>query len=147
MTKLIYALSGPNLNLLGKREPHIYGTDTLESIHERMRSCASDVKIEARQSNHEGTLVDLIQEAGDKADALILNAGGYTHTSVALHDALRSLNIPVIEVHLSNPSARESFRQVNFISPVASATIAGIGAFGYELAVNAAIHLIERNNN
>ena len=147
MTKLIYALSGPNLNLLGKREPHIYGTDTLESIHERMRSCAGDVKIEARQSNHEGTLVDLIQEAGDKADALILNAGGYTHTSVALHDALRSLNIPVVEVHLSNPSARESFRQVNFISPVASATIAGIGAFGYELAVNAAIHLIERNNN
>ena len=145
MTKLIYALSGPNLNLLGKREPDIYGSETLESIHERMRTCAGKAQVEARQSNHEGTLVDLVQEAGNKADALIINAGGYTHTSVAIHDALRTLCIPVIEVHLSNPLARESFRHVNYISPVATATIAGLGALGYELAVRAALHLIDSN--
>lgn len=145
MTKLIYALSGPNLNLLGKREPDIYGSETLDRIHERMRTCAGEAQVEARQSNHEGTLVDLVQEAGNKADALIINAGGYTHTSVAIHDALRTLCIPVIEVHLSNPLARESFRHVNYISPVATATIAGLGALGYELAVRAALHLIESN--
>lgn len=147
MTKLIYALSGPNLNLLGKREPQIYGSDSLESIHERMRTCAGGAQVEARQSNHEGTLVDLVQEAGKKADALIINAGAYTHTSIAIHDALRTLSIPVIEVHLSNPLARESFRHVNYISPVASATISGLGGMGYELAVKAALHLIERNGN
>lgn len=147
MTKLIYALSGPNLNLLGKREPQIYGSDSLESIHERMRNGAGNARVETRQSNHEGTLVDWIQEAGNKADALIINAGGYTHTSIAIHDALRALSIPIIEVHLSNPSAREPFRHVNYISPVASATIAGLGALGYELAIKAVLQLIDPTDN
>ncbi len=147
MTKLIYALSGPNLNLLGKREPQIYGSDSLESIHKRMRNGAGNARVETRQSNHEGTLVDWIQEAGNKADALIINAGGYTHTSIAIHDALRALSIPIIEVHLSNPSAREPFRHVNYISPVASATIAGLGALGYELAIKAVLQLIDPTDN
>lgn len=147
MTKLIYVLSGPNLNLLGNREPQIYGSESLESIHERMRNSAGNARVETRQSNHEGTLVDWVQEASNKADALIINAGAYTHTSIAIHDALKTISIPIIEVHLSNPSAREAFRHVNYISPVASATIAGLGALGYELAVKAVLHLIDPKGN
>ena len=142
MAKPIFVLSGPNLNLLGGREPEIYGSATLEDIHKRMADRRSDVTLDTRQTNHEGELVDWIQEAARDGAALILNAGAYTHTSVAVHDALRACEIPIIEVHLSNPAAREEFRQVNFVAPAADATIAGIGGYGYELALEAAMHLI-----
>ncbi|MEO1102020.1 MAG: type II 3-dehydroquinate dehydratase [Pseudomonadota bacterium] len=142
MAKPIYVLSGPNLNLLGQREPDIYGSSTLDDIHERMAGRHEGVVLETRQTNHEGELVDWIQESNRDGAALILNAGAYTHTSVAVHDALRACDIPIIEVHLSNPAAREDFRHVNFVSPAANATIAGIGGYGYELALDSALHLI-----
>ena len=142
MAKPIFVLSGPNLNLLGQREPHIYGSSTLDDIHQRMAKRHPEVSLVARQTNHEGELVDWIQEASRDGAALILNAGAYTHTSVAVHDALRACDIPSIEVHLSNPAAREEFRHVNFVSPAVNATIAGIGGYGYELALDAALHLI-----
>tara|TARA_R110002110_G_scaffold308642_1_gene522273 strand:+ start:4662 stop:5105 length:444 start_codon:yes stop_codon:yes gene_type:complete len=138
MSRPIYVLGGPNLNLLGTREPEIYGHETLEDIHARLRTLCGSVPLEARQTNHEGELVDWVQEASREGSAIILNAGAYTHTSVALHDALRACKVPVIEVHLSNPAAREAFRQVNYVAPVAKATIAGLGAYGYELALLAA---------
>ncbi len=137
MPKPIYVLGGPNLNLLGTREPEIYGRDTLEDIHNRLKSLAGDRPIEARQTNHEGELVSWVQEASHEGSAIILNAGAYTHTSVALHDALRACKVPVIEVHLSNPAAREAFRQVNYVAPAVKASIAGMGAYGYELALMA----------
>jgi 3-dehydroquinate dehydratase II len=138
MTKPIYILAGPNLNLLGTREPEIYGHETLDDIYARLRTLAAGASLETRQTNHEGVLVDWIQEAAQEASALILNAGAYTHTSVAIHDALRACKIPIIEVHLSNPAAREAFRQVNYIAPLAKASIAGLGAYGYEVALAAA---------
>jgi len=141
MVKPIYVLGGPNLNLLGTREPDIYGRDTLDDIHNRLKTQAGDTPIEARQTNSEGELVTWIQEASREASAVILNAGAYTHTSVALHDALRACNVPVVEVHLSNPAAREAFRQVNYVAPAAKASIAGLGAYGYELALMAALKL------
>ena len=138
MSRPIYVLGGPNLNLLGTREPEIYGHETLEDIHARLRTLCGSVPLKARQTNHEGELVDWVQEASREGSDIILNAGAYTHTSVALHDALRACKVPVIEVHLSNPAAREAFRQVNYVAPVAKATIAGLGAYGYELALLAA---------
>jgi 3-dehydroquinate dehydratase II len=138
MTKPIYILAGPNLNLLGTREPEIYGHETLDDIHARLKKLSGGANLETRQTNHEGVLIDWIQEAAREASALILNAGAYTHTSVAIHDALRSCKIPIIEVHLSNPAAREAFRQVNYIAPLAKASIAGLGAYGYEVALTAA---------
>ncbi len=141
MSKPVYVLGGPNLNLLGTREPEIYGRDTLEDIHARLTALSPRVPLVLRQTNAEGELVDWVQEAGREASALILNAAAYTHTSIALHDALKSLKIPVIEVHLSNPAAREAFRHVNFVAPVATTTIAGLGAYGYELALGAALRL------
>ena len=138
MSKAVYVLGGPNLNLLGSREPEIYGRDTLEDIHQRLRTLAGSTPLELRQTNHEGELVTWIQEASASGSALILNAAAYTHTSIAIHDALKACNIPVIEVHLSNPAARDSFRQVNYVSPAVKATIAGLGAYGYELALMAA---------
>jgi 3-dehydroquinate dehydratase-2 len=143
MSKSVYILNGPNLNLLGTREPEIYGSDTLDDIETRLGALAGDAKIVFRQSNHEGELVDWVQEASREAAALILNAGAYTHTSVALHDALRACNVPIIEVHLSNPAAREPFRERNFVAPLAKGTIAGFGAHGYELALQAALKLIK----
>ena len=141
MSKSVYVLGGPNLNLLGTREPEIYGRDTLEDIHARLRLQAQGAPLVLRQTNSEGELVTWVQEAGREASVLILNAAAYTHTSIALHDALKSLKIPVIEVHLSNPAAREAFRHVNYVAPVATATIAGLGAYGYELALRAALQL------
>ena len=140
MPKPIYVLSGPNLNLLGVREPHIYGSDTLEDIRARCERRAKGLgyEIEFRQSNHEGELIDWVQEAREAASALVINAAGYTHTSVALHDALKALSCPVIECHLSNPAARESFRRFSYVSLVAKGVIAGLGPVGYELAVEAA---------
>jgi 3-dehydroquinate dehydratase-2 len=147
MTKAIYVLGGPNLNLLGTREPEIYGRDTLEDIHARLRALAGDTPLVLRQTNSEGELVSWVQEAGREASALILNGAAYTHTSIALHDALKTLTIPVVEVHLSNPAAREDFRRVNHVSPVVTATIAGFGAYGYELALGAARHLLSQRGS
>ena len=141
---LIYVLNGPNLNLLGLREPEIYGSDTLDDIAERLedKAKALGVKLEIRQSNHEGHLVDWLHEARLKgAKAAILNAGALTHTSVALHDAVKAIALPVFEVHLSNPQAREAFRHHSFVAPVARGTITGLGALGYELALDAAARL------
>ncbi len=143
MSKPIYVLNGPNLNLLGTREPEIYGSETLENIESRLQALSNGRKIVFRQSNHEGELVDWVQEASKEAAALIVNAGAYTHTSVALHDALRACEPPILEVHLSNPAARESFRKRNYVAPLAKGTIAGFGAQGYELALQAALKLIK----
>jgi 3-dehydroquinate dehydratase-2 len=141
---LIYVLNGPNLNLLGFREPEIYGTETLDDIGERLeeRANALGVAIDMRQSNHEGHLIDWLHEANAKgAKAVLLNAGGFTHTSVALHDAIKSIQVPVIEVHLSNPHARESFRHRSLVGRAAKGSIAGFGGLGYELALDAAARL------
>jgi 3-dehydroquinate dehydratase-2 len=141
---LIYVLNGPNLNLLGLREPEIYGADTLDDIGERLEARARGlgVRIDMRQSNHEGHLIDWLHEANAKsAHAVLLNAGGFTHVSVALHDAVKAIQVPVIEVHLSNPQARESFRRRSLIASAARGSIAGFGALGYELALDAAARL------
>lgn len=137
MTQQIFVLNGPNLNLLGTREPEIYGAQTLDDIQQQMKSAAPTVAITFRQTNSEGELVDWVQEASKSADYLILNAGAYTHTSVALHDALRACEAEIIEVHLSNPAAREPFRTTNYVAPCASASIAGFGASGYLMALTA----------
>ena len=141
---LIYVLNGPNLNLLGLREPEIYGSDTLDDIGDRLeaRAQALGVTVDIRQSNHEGHLIDWLHEARLKgAKAVIINPGGYTHTSVALHDAIKSIVLPVIEVHISNPHARESFRHRSYVGVAAKGTIAGLGTLGYELALDAAARL------
>ena len=141
---LIYVLNGPNLNLLGLREPEIYGTGTLDDLGERLvaRAKGLGIAIDMRQSNHEGHLIDWLHEANAKgAKAVLLNAGGLTHTSVALHDAIKSIQVPVIEVHLSNPHGRESFRQRSLVGRAAKGSIAGFGALGYELALDAAARL------
>lgn len=137
MTRRIYVLNGPNLNLLGTREPEIYGSATLDDIHQQMSAAAAGAEITFRQTNSEGELVDWVQEASNSADVLILNAGAYTHTSIALHDALRACEAEIIEVHLSNPAAREPFRSTNYVAPCASASIAGFGASGYLMALTA----------
>jgi 3-dehydroquinate dehydratase II len=144
MPKPIYVLNGPNLNLLGTREVAIYGSDTLESIKSKCEAEAKQhgLAVEFRQSNHEGVLVDWIQEAKQKAGGLIINGGAYSHTSIAIHDALRLCDLPVIEVHLSNPFAREPFRHHSMISPVAKGLICGLGASGYVLAISAAAALV-----
>jgi len=137
----VYVLNGPNLNLLGTREPEIYGDETLDDIAGQLEDRARELglAIEMRQSNHEGHLIDWLHEAqAEGARAVILNPGGFTHTSVALHDAVKAIVTPVIEVHLSNPQARESFRRRSFVAPVAKGTIAGFGALGYLLALDAA---------
>ena len=144
MTKPIYVLNGPNLNSLGTREPEIYGRDTLEDVQKacETRAAALGFDIVFRQSNHEGILIDWIQEARTSGAGVIINAGGLTHTSVAVHDALKTLEIPAIEVHLSNPHKREEFRHMSFISPVVNGVIAGFGLTSYVLAVEAAARAI-----
>lgn len=140
----VFVLNGPNLNLLGMREPEIYGADTLDDIAGRLEDQAQalGLAIDMRQSNHEGHLIDWLHEANQTdAKAVILNAGAYTHTSIALRDAIKAIAVPVIEVHLSNPHARESFRHVSHVAPVARGTIAGFGAQGYALALDAAARL------
>ena len=141
----VFILNGPNLNLLGVREPSIYGRDTLGDVEERCtaRAAALGLEIDFRQSNHEGQLVDWIQEARESADGIILNAGALTHTSVALLDALSAAELPIIEVHLSNIFRRESFRHHSYVSLVANGVICGLGAKGYELALDAIAGLIE----
>ena len=143
-SRKIFVLNGPNLNLLGTREPEIYGYDTLDDIAERLEDVATraHVEIEFLQSNHEGHLIDWLHEANAQAaHAVILNPGGLTHTSVALHDAIKSITVPVIEVHLSNPHAREPFRHKSYVGMAAKGTIAGFGALSYSLALEAALEL------
>jgi 3-dehydroquinate dehydratase-2 len=140
----IYVLNGPNLNLLGTREPEIYGADSLDDIAGRLEDRAGElgVEVDIRQSNHEGHLIDWLHEAqAEGAKAVILNAAGFTHTSVALLDAVRAVSTPVIEVHLSNPQARESFRRRSLIASAARGSIAGFGALSYLLALDAAVRL------
>ena len=144
MADTIYVLNGPNLNLLGLREPEIYGSATLDDIAGDLEDRARelDLAIDMRQSNHEGHLIDWLHEAQARgARAVILNPGGYTHTSVALHDAVKSITTPVIEVHLSNPHAREDFRHISYVGCAARGTIAGFGALSYLLALEAAARL------
>lgn len=144
MTAMIYVINGPNLNLLGQREPEIYGRTTLADIE---RLCVATAKeagmaVEFRQSNHEGQLLDWLHEARIRAQGAIINAGGSSHTSVALHDAVRAMGKPVIEVHLSNIYAREEFRHHSMISAAAAGVICGLGAEGYRLAVLALAQLL-----
>ncbi|MBL4597273.1 MAG: type II 3-dehydroquinate dehydratase [Robiginitomaculum sp.] len=144
MTKTIYILNGPNLNRLGTREPDIYGTTSLDDIETKCRALADaqNIALEFRQTNTEGELVTWVQEATDHGVFLIINAAAYTHTSVALFDALKLLTIPVIEVHLSNPAAREAFRKTNYVSPAATSGVFGFGAMGYEMAMTAAFSVL-----
>ena len=145
MSKPIYILNGPNLNLLGQREPEIYGHQTLADIENDCRALAkaSGYSVEFRQSNIEGEIVDHIQEAGNKAAGLIINPAAYTHTSVAIHDALKGVAVPSIEVHLSQPAKRESFRRRSFVSEAVSGTISGFGAQSYNLGLQALINLLK----
>ena len=147
MAKPIHVLSGPNLNLLGTREPEIYGKDTLDDVRARCeaRAAGRGLSVVFRQSNHEGVLIDWVQEARTEACALVINPAGYGHTSIALLDALKTLNIPVIECHLSNPAAREEFRRHTFVSLAATGIVSGFGAASYELAIEAAAGLIGAN--
>jgi 3-dehydroquinate dehydratase-2 len=146
MAKPLFVLNGPNLNLLGSREPEIYGHTTLGDIEAQTKARAGQLSlaVEFRQSNHEGDLVDWVQEARGAAAGVILNAGAYTHTSVALHDALKAVDVPVIEVHISNPHRREPFRHTSYVSPVATGVICGVGAQGYALAVEALATLLSQ---
>jgi 3-dehydroquinate dehydratase-2 len=144
MAKPIYVLNGPNLNMLGLREPAIYGTDTLEDVRKKAeaRAKALSLTIDFRQSNVEGELVTWVQEARDKAAAIVLNAGAYSHTSIALLDAIQASELPVVEVHLSNIFRREPYRQHSYISLGAKGVICGLGAKGYELALEALADLL-----
>lgn len=135
--KNILILNGPNLNMLGMREPEIYGSQTLKDIEELCHdeAAAYEFEIDFRQSNHEGELVTWIQDERENIDAVIINAAAYTHTSVAIHDALKLLSVPVIEVHLSDPETRESFRHLSYIQPIAAKVIKGLGAKSYTEAL------------
>ena len=145
----ILFLNGPNLNLLGQREPEVYGRTTLADIEKlvRERAARSGVGIDFRQSNLEGQLVDWIQGAKGKSEVIVINAAGYTHTSVALRDAIAAVGIPTIEIHISNVHAREEFRQVSLIAPVCCGQIVGFGANSYILAVEASIIVNDDKNN
>jgi 3-dehydroquinate dehydratase-2 len=143
---LVLLLHGPNLNLLGSREPEVYGTATLAdhvATAERMAG-EHGLRIEAAQSNHEGALVDAIHDARGRCAAIIVNAGALTHYAWSLHDALAAFDGPVVELHLSNPNAREAWRHTSVIAPVADGSIVGFGGFGYELAVRAVADLLAR---
>ncbi|HEX2561336.1 type II 3-dehydroquinate dehydratase, partial [Phenylobacterium sp.] len=139
MSKPIYVLSGPNLNLLGVREPEIYGKHTLDDVRAacEARAAALGRTVVFRQSNHEGELIDWVQEAREAASALVINPAAYGHTSIALLDALKMLAIPIVECHLSNPAAREEFRRHTYVSLAATGLVSGFGARSYELAVEA----------
>ncbi len=148
MAKPIYVLNGPNLNMLGLREPAIYGADTLADVQRRVEARAAQLglTVDFRQSNIEGELVTWIQEARERASGIILNAGAYTHTSIALLDALNAAELPAIEVHLSNVFRRESFRHHSYISLAARGVICGFGPKGYELALEAMADILDRTS-
>ncbi|SCW27700.1 3-dehydroquinate dehydratase [Rhizobium mongolense subsp. loessense] len=139
MTQTIFVLNGPNLNLLGTREPGIYGGKTLTDIETDCKAAGSELglEIDFRQSNHEGVLIDWLHEANDKAAGVMLNAGAYTHTSLALHDAIRAISIPVVELHITNVHAREEFRHKSLIAPAVKGVICGFGPHSYILALHA----------
>lgn len=142
-TPVLYVLNGPNLNLLGVREPDIYGRETLEDVKTLCETAAEGARVEFRQSNHEGVLVDWIQEARTEATALVINPAAYSHTSIALLDALKTLTIPVVECHLSDPKTREDFRHRSYVSLAADEVVAGLGAQSYVVAVKAALKLAQ----
>jgi 3-dehydroquinate dehydratase II len=145
MAKTVYVLNGPNLNLLGTREPKTYGRATLKDVEKLCRTAGArhNIEIEFRQSNHEGEIVDAIHEArAKKAAGIVINAGGYTHTSVAIRDAVAAVELPVIEVHISNIFARENFRHHSHIAAVARASLCGFGISGYALAIDGLAGLI-----
>ena len=137
----ILVINGPNLNLLGLREPHIYGVETLSDVEAKLGALAADlgVRLSCFQSNHEGALVDKIQASRGTVDWMIINAGAYTHTSVAIRDALAGVGIPFVEVHISNVYAREEFRHYSYLSDKAAGVVAGLGTFGYEAAMQFAV--------
>ncbi len=141
----IHVLNGPNLNLLGKREPGVYGSATLADIEAELRGRAENlgVALTFRQSNHEGELVSLVQEAGLAGAGVLINAAAYTHTSVALRDAIAALDVVAVEVHLSNVHAREPFRHVSLIAPVCAGVICGFGAYSYVAGLDALAHLLK----
>ena len=144
-TPVLYVLNGPNLNLLGVREPDIYGRETLEDVRALCEAAADGATVVFRQTNHEGELIDWVHEAREQAAAMVINPAGYGHTSVALLDALKTLTIPFVECHLSNPAARERFRHRSYVSPVAAGVVSGFGPFSYELAVKAALRLAQEH--
>jgi 3-dehydroquinate dehydratase II len=139
MSKAIFVLNGPNLNMLGKREPGIYGGKTLKDIENDCIAAGNELgfSVECFQSNHEGVLVDRLHEANDRAIGVVINPGAYGHTSIALHDAIRAITVPVVEVHISNIHAREEFRHKSMIAPAAKGMICGLGPYGYVLALHA----------
>lgn len=142
----ILVLNGPNLNMLGVREPQIYGKDTLLTLEQRLLDKAKTlgVSLSCKQSNSEGELVTLIQKAYQKIDFILINAGAYTHTSVAIRDALSGIDIPFYEIHISNVHKREPFRHLSYLSDIAVGVIAGFGLYGYELALDAAVKYLEQ---
>ncbi|MCS6782157.1 MAG: type II 3-dehydroquinate dehydratase [Gloeomargarita sp. SKYBB_i_bin120] len=143
----ILVLHGPNLNLLGQREPHIYGTWTLTAINEQLQAQAQElgIAIECRQSNHEGVLVDWIQQAAGVFDGLLINPGAYTHTSLAIADAIRATGLPTVEVHMSNIYARETYRHHSWIAPVALGQVSGFGAASYRWGLAALVQYLRQS--
>ncbi len=139
MSNIIIVINGPNLNMLGKREPGIYGGKTLKDIENDCLQAGADLgfAVEFRQSNHEGVLVDWLHEAGERAAGVVINPGAYSHTSIALHDAIRAISTPVVEVHISNIHAREEFRHKSMVSPAAKGMVCGFGPYGYIMALHA----------
>lgn len=144
MPKTVFVLNGPNLNMLGLREPGVYGSTTLKDIETTIRDAGArlGLDIDFRQTNHEGVLVDWIHEAREKACGIVINPGAYTHTSIALHDAFKAAGLPVIEVHISNIFARESFRHHSYVSPVASGVLCGFGPHGYVLGLEGLARIV-----
>jgi len=143
-SRKILVIHGPNLNMLGKREPDVYGTSTLDDVNNMLARSAKEqgVQVEAFQSNHEGVIVDKIQEAAGSCGGMIINPAAYTHTSAAIKDALLLLDVPVIEVHISNVYKREAFRHVSMISDAVTGKIVGLGVFGYKLALDAVVKMM-----
>jgi 3-dehydroquinate dehydratase-2 len=146
MSRIVYVLNGPNLNLLGKRQPAIYGHETLADVEADCRRVASELRleIEFRQSNAEFQLIDWIHEARERAGGIVINPAAFTHTSVAILDALHTCEFPIMEVHISNVHKREAFRQHSYVSPVASGVIVGCGTQGYQLALRRLAHLMDQ---
>jgi len=148
MPDTVFVLNGPNLNLLGLREPAVYGSTTLADVEAEVRAAGErlGLSIVFRQSNHEGTLVDWLHEARGNAAGVVINPGAYTHTSIALHDAIKAVELPVMEVHISNIFARESFRHHSYVSPVAAGVLCGLGTHGYVLALEALARIVATRN-